>query len=197
MHLIQQISHGCFERCCMYKYPSTTPPELEPPDVEGLSWKLLDHPTIAQIFHDEPRHAAAFQRFASTGAIGVIIFIGDIWVAHAWMAVPGKPRPPHIPNQAGPDTFWIYFCATKRRFSGKGLYKFAQRLLIREALTVAPDAAILIDTTPDNLASRKAIISTGFVPAGMINCFYLWLPRVLRKPVIYHWDRKEQHPPLP
>jgi hypothetical protein len=197
MHTIQHLISGFWQRYCMYEYPSHALPELCPPDVTGLSWKLLDSPTIALTFHDLPKREAVFQRFAADGSLGVCIFVGDIWAAHAWMSVPGKARPPHIPSPVAPDTFWIYFCATKHRFAGKGLYKFAQRVLLREALTAAPQASILIDTTPDNLASRKAIISTGFKPVGMISCSYLWIPRVVRKPLACHWAKTAQHPPLP
>lgn len=182
---------------CVYRYPAPAAPVLEPPALDGLAWTMLNTENVAKLYSAEPRRVADFLRFLRRGAIGVGINIGREWAAHAWMATPGQARPPHIPASISPQAYWIYHCATRPRFGGKGLYKFAQRLLIDQAFQQSATPEILIDTTPDNIASRRAIISTNFAEAGTLSCAYFWLPRVVRYPVWFRWDQKTAHQPLP
>lgn len=196
MKAIQTALRSFHERYCMYRYPETAAPALAPPAVDGIAWTILNAADVTRLFAAEPRREMAFQRFLSWGAIGVGISINGDWASHAWMATPGRPRPPHVPSTIAPDTYWIYFCATKYGYGGKGLYKFAQRMLIGEAFRLQPAPEILIDTTGDNVMSRRAIISTRFAPAGMLYCTYIWVPRIARLPLSCRWDTQVPHPIL-
>ncbi len=184
------------ERYCMYRYPLATPPALAAPVIEGLSWGLLDAATVHERFHAEPRHASAFLRFLQLGAFGVCLSVGREWATHAWMALPGQARPPHVAGNLAPQAYWIYFCATKYGYGGKGLYKFAQRILINEAFARTATPAVLIDTNSDNTLSRRAINSTHFEPYGMLSCIYLTVPGIARAPLSCRWDQSAPHPPL-
>lgn len=196
MNVINSVLRSFHERYCMYRYPESVAPELSPPAIEQLSWKILTPADVSRLFIREPRHEWAFQRFLDLGSIGVGITIGTEWATHAWMSTPGRARPPHVPSTIAPGACWIYFCATKYGFGGKGLYKFAQRLLIGEAFRMQPVPEILIDTSPDNTLSRRAIISTKFAPAGMLHCTYIWVPKVARLPLTCRWEHRAPHPAL-
>ena len=158
---------------------------------------MLDAASVSRLFADEPRRVAVFLRFLRRGAVGVGIGVGRERAAHAWMATPGRARPTHIPPSVARRAHWIFFCATRPAFGGKGLYKFAQRVLIAEAFRHAIAPEILIDTSPDNVLSRRAVISTRFAEAGMLDCTYSWLPRVARLPLICRWERNAPHPAMP
>jgi hypothetical protein len=197
MPAVREFLRSFRERYCMYRYPLAAPRPLNPPAVSGLSWELLDASAISRCFATERRYSTAFQRFLQQGSIGVCISSGGEWATHAWMAQPGHARPPHIAGNVAPHAFWIYFCATKYGFGNKGLYKFAQRLLIKEAFNRTPAPAVLIDTSPDNNLSRRAITSTCFEPYGMLYCTYICMPGIARMPLSCRWDQAAPHPPLP
>lgn len=196
MHAINTVLRSFHESYCMYRYPEPAAPELAPPAVDKLSWKFLTPADVARLFVREPRYEWAFLRFLSQGSIGVCVCVGADWAAHAWMSAPGRARPPHVPSTIAPGACWIYFCATKYGYGGRGLYKFAQRVLVGEAFRLQPAPEILIDTTPDNTLSRRAINSTGFAPAGMLYCTYIWVPKVARLPLTCRWEHGAPHPAL-
>ena len=196
MKVFNSVLRSFHERYCMYRFPDLTPPALSPPAMGQLSWTVLTSAQITLLFSGEPRREWAFQHFLEQGSIGVGISIGKEWASHAWMSIPGRARPPHVPSTIAPHAYWIYFCATKYGYGGQGLYKLAQRLLIDEAFRLEPEPDILIDTTPDNTLSRRAIISTRFKPAGMLHCTYIWVPKVARLPLTCRWDLSASHPAL-
>ena len=191
------LFHGFHERYCMYRYPLAKPPPLAPPVIEGLCWEVLDADAVGHWFAAEHRHRTAFQRFLQLGSLGICLSVGREWATHAWMAPPGKARPPHVAGNVAPDAYWIYFCATKYGFGGKGLYKYAQRLLLQAAYERSAAPQVLIDTSLDNSISRQAITSTGFEPCGMLFGTYIKVPGMARAPLSCRWDQFAPHPPLP
>jgi hypothetical protein len=181
----------------MYRYAPAIAPELSPPPIEGLAWSWLDLDSIDRLFEEEPGRRQLYQRYLKLGHLGAIATVSGEWAACVWMALPGSPRPPQIPLNLAHRAFWLFSSATQPRFGGQGLYKFVMRMLIIEAFRREPLPEILGDIDPNNIPPRRGTKSLGFVPVGMLDCIYLWVPRLIHVPILWHWDRRASQPPLP
>jgi hypothetical protein len=181
---------------CMYTLTLQAAPVPDPPDVAGLAWQFLESTAAARLFADNPALLRFIRRLLHRGYVGVVLTVDGAWASYVWMAVPGEARPPHVPARLEPQAYWLFSSATQPRFAGRGLYKFAMRLLLAEAWRRTPGALVLADVEPDNLAPRRGTASVGFAPAGMLDCSYCWIPRLAHFPLTGRWDRTAQHPPL-
>jgi hypothetical protein len=183
------------ERYCMYRYLADAPPALDPPTRPGVSWQAIDAAASARYFGGEPHLQRDFGHFLHQRALGFLVLVDGRWASHLWMSTPGNPRPPHVRADCAPDTYWFFYGATQPEFFGQGLFKLAQRLALHDAFERSHAPQIVADPAWDNTASRRAHLSCGFTPAGMLDCWYFWLPRVARIPLWWHWTRAE-HPML-
>jgi RimJ/RimL family protein N-acetyltransferase len=181
---------------CMYRYAEAGPLPLDPPAVDGLAWQFADVPTVRTTFSKSPRLRHSFEGFLRSQAIGVFLTVEDDWACHLWMSTPGPARPPHIKPGTAANAFWFFYGATRPGWGGRGLFRFAQRLLIAKAFESEPAPEILADPQVGNHLSRRAHLGSGFIEAGMLRCNYLWVPRLVRVPLASHWDRRAAHPPL-
>jgi RimJ/RimL family protein N-acetyltransferase len=158
-------------------------------------WTWADMETVTRFFAQHSRERT-FAKFVEHGFTGLISHLDNAWIGYAWMATPWTEGPPHLPGWVGDlGAYWIFYCRTREGFRRRGLYKSALRRLIGQARQDAREASILIDTSPTNVPSRRAIVSVGFRPEGAIVTSTLQLPRLARW-VYGNWRRDFVHPPL-
>lgn len=155
----------------MFKYPSSVPP-----DGPSFAWTEIDESIINNYF---AKHKKAFLSFLNQGAFGIALIDEEGWQAYGWLARPGQPFPPHFPSWIYRDSqYWIFYCRTHENHRSQGLYKAVLTRLVNEALVERASPDIYIDTSPDNIAARKAITRTGFVPAGITQTLNIVVPKL-------------------
>jgi RimJ/RimL family protein N-acetyltransferase len=162
---------------------------------EEVKWTFADRCNVKEFFSDNERKRT-FIRFLDKQAIGLILHRRSSWMTYAWMTSPSSEPPPHLPRWVRDlDVFWIFYCRTNDSFRGRGLYRLAMSLLIERARKVIQEARIFIDTAPSNIPSRRAILSVGFKPKGVIVSYRFRLPKV-NNWVWGHWLKSSQHPSM-
>lgn len=162
----------------------------------GIQWTQATRDSVEDLFRDDLRRRKAFLRFIGRGYYGVIMYHDSQWVNYGWMSTPDTLGPPHLPlSIQRRQVYWLFYQHTVASYRGRGFYKCALQLQAAHALSEMESARVLIDTRPDNIASRKAIMAVGFEPRGAINTFELTIPRV-KYWVWGSWDVDESHPGL-
>lgn len=158
-----------------------------------MSWAHKD--VIQTLFKDDPRRHT-FPDFLERNFVGLILHTAETWIAYAWMTTPSTGAPPHLPEWVS-DTceFWIFYCRTREAFRGRGFYKHALRALINRAGQEQNVAIVNIDTKPTNVQSRRAIISTGFQPKGIMTTYQVEIP-ILGQLTLGSWQMDSVHPPF-
>jgi RimJ/RimL family protein N-acetyltransferase len=165
--------------------------ELVPP----FNWVAANPNNIVQYFDEQPLKTT-FLKFLKKEFYGVLILENSNWVAYGWISRPSTLGPIHLPSEIQRlKVFWIFYCHTKESFRGRGLYKRVLKLLMQQALNESKDAEIYIDTQRDNIAARKAIVSVGFEPKGIINTYKFGIPK-LKSWNWGKWNTQVDHPPL-
>lgn len=160
-------------------------------------WTWLDQEKVRRFFSQEKKLCNIFGRFLEEGFTGLVWYHGDTWVSYAWMSLPETAGPWHLPrNIRKLPVYWIFYCRTKHEYQRQGLFKASLNLFCQWAREKDHNARIYIDTTPENIPSRQAIKSIGFLPAGIITTLYLGLPKVSW--ILWgKWDKKAPHPRMP
>jgi RimJ/RimL family protein N-acetyltransferase len=151
-------------------------------------WATQD--AVAGLFRQESHLERRFQEFLNRDCWGVFQVLDNQWASYAWMTTAGHPGPAHMPAASQSASFWIFHCRTKQAYQGQGLYKRSLRMLARAARQHLPEAALYIDTEVDNLPSRKAIVSVGFEPYGLVNTWTLTVPR-LKSWTFARWHQRQ------
>lgn len=146
-------------------------------------------------FHDDNDRKKEFRKFLSKGCLGVVRAEEGRWISYAWMSPPAsRVGPEQIPFRLRSQYYWIYYCRTREEYQGRGLYKESLKALVRDALGHGSCRRIMIDTEPSNIASRRAILSVGFIPQGVLYTKTLVLPWLKRRWVWGDWEVRKQHP---
>lgn len=157
-------------------------------------WQKSDAQTIIKFFENDPKRLSAFSKFLRRGCLGIVWHNGREWIAYAWMSLPETCAPPHLPQWIRRlPVYWIFFCRTKDKYQGQGLYKASLSLLARWARERDPKAEVYIDTEPYNIPSRRAIEAVGFSPRGIITTWTLRVPK-LSLVLWGRWDQDAPHP---
>ncbi len=150
--------------------------------------------SIHFLFSEDGSRRGLFLRFLRAGFSGVFLVRNGKWISYGWYTPPGTGRPPHLPQWASQlGAYWIFYCHTREEFRNQGNYKRLVGQVVR-TINARDDAAwILCDTIPDNFASRRAVLQSGFTPAGVLTSYHP-LPGVFLQS---RWDRQKEHqPPL-
>jgi len=165
--------------------------------VEGgmTSWQATQD-VISRLFQHDEKKFVLFNSFLKRGYRGWFQSIGDKWVTYGWAALPTTTGPIHLPEWMHHETYWIFYCRTEDSFQGRGLYKRSLSLIVNDIYKNDPNAQIEIDTETSNLPSRRAIMSVGFIPSGVINLLTLKFP-YLPVQKLGSWDRNAPHPVMP
>jgi hypothetical protein len=118
------------------------------------------------------RLVATFGRLVNDGNIGVALMMNGELAAHAWMSTPQGALPWHVPT--GLDRcYWIHNCHTQAAFRGRGFYRLLLGALLAEAACCEGSTTVLIDTSPSNTPSVRAIRHVGFNEIGFMVTYRL------------------------
>ena len=148
---------------------------------------------IEFFFGKDGNRARAFRRFLAGGNFGMVLANENEWVAYGWATLPGRGCAPHLPSWVRSlNAYWIFHCHTKEKFRGRGIYKYLLGELVSFAHRLGP-GDVYIDALPENTASRRAIVASGFVPSGVTETFKLWLPRIGSLILRGSWSRQQPH----
>lgn len=160
-------------------------------------WKIATAPEISAAFSDDPIRKLRFQKYIEARHTGLVLMRGGRWISYGWCSTPQSPAPPHLPRSVGTlGAHWIFGCHTYSAFRRQGIYKELLARLVAVARTLQPSAKIYIDTHPENVASRRAILASGFKPCGVFATFRVWAPLVGSQVVGGRWRKDEPHPML-
>ena len=162
----------------------------------GIQWTRATRGNVEDLFRDDPRRKKAFLRFIDKGYCGIILHHEAQWVNYGWMSKPDTLGPPHLPVDIQQNkVYWLFYQHTAQNYRGRGFYKLALQLQAAHALREMEPVRVLIDTRPDNIASRKGILAVGFQPKGIIDIRELRIPRV-KSWAWGSWDVDADHPRL-
>jgi hypothetical protein len=181
LYLVYRFNSNC---CC---------PELPPTRSQGV-W--ADRDSVQLLFRDDPKRMQRFLRLLDSGYLGHFFHIDGQWTSYTWMSRPHSNGPLHMPRGIRMlRVNWITFCQTRTRFQGRGLYKAGLCKLVQRVREDEPTEEIYIDTSPDNFASRRAIVKVGFCPHGLIRRKRIRVPKV-KSWFWGDWNEGLVHPPL-
>jgi RimJ/RimL family protein N-acetyltransferase len=156
-----------------------------------------DSNSIEKLFADEPDLQRRFHDFVAQGQEGVFLLRDGHWASYGWFSRPGGAPPGHLPawvaNQHG---CWIFFCHTREAFRGQGLFRRLLRHMVSRIAREGIAPVVYIDALTTNTPSRRAILSAGFTPWGVLTTRQLWLPGIGSTLISSSWRIEEAHPPL-
>lgn len=162
----------------------------------GIQWTRATRDSVEDLFRDDPRRRQTFLQFIDKGYYGVIIYHDAQWINYGWMSTPGTLGPPHLPLSIQQEqVYWLFYAHTLPSYRGHGLHKYGLRLRIVHAFNAIQHTKIYTDTTVENAASRKGILSVGFEPKGIIDTHELRIARV-KSWVWGSWNMDANHPGL-
>ena len=188
----------CLRREVVYVFDDKIPPMKVVDEFllrEDLTRIPANQDTITKYFKYSQKKKPFIKNLID-GSIGCFLVNEKEWVTYAWMSTPGQKPPTQIPNWVkNEQVYWIYYCRTKENYQSKGYYKAALKILIMEAYYKNKNAGIFIDTNAANIPSRKAILSSGFSPAGVIKSLPIRIPK-RHLITIGKWGKGSKHPLL-
>jgi hypothetical protein len=154
--------------------------------------------SVRYLFGGNDRLHKRFLSFLDRGFCGVVLLLGGRWVAYSWFRRPGAPPPPHLPRGFKDiDADWIFHSHTREGFRGCGYFTKLLVHIVQLTRKEGSSYPTYVDALTTNIASRRAILSAGFSPCGLITVDYLWVPRVRRMALRGSWNRERAHPALP
>lgn len=161
-----------------------------------VSCAFLNAKLISHFFDADHQRKRTFTQFIKKGFVGLILYRGDEWITYAWMSTPFSMQPVHLPPWGSKlGAYWIFYCGTKEQHRNRGYYKLAMRFLIQYAFETGPNPTVYIDTDVSNIPSRRAILSVGFQPRGILECIKCGIPKVGYL-TFGRWEKGVQHPEL-
>lgn len=159
-----------------------------------LEYATINPQIVTWLFDADKQRRTTFMKFLRQGHKGIIWYSKDEWASYAWISLPETSGPSHLPRQIRQrPVYWIFYCRTRDKYQGHGLYKASLSLLSKWARERDAKAEIYIDTEPDNVPSRRAIEAVGFLPKGVITTLTLQLPKLS----FVVWGRWDPHAPHP
>ena len=162
----------------------------------GIQWTQATRDSVSELVRDDPRLRKTFMRFIDKGYYGIVMYHGTQWVNYGWMSKPDTLGPPHLPlSIQRRQVYWLFYQHTIPNHRGLGLYKSALQLQAAHGARESESARVLIDTRPDNIASRKRILAVGFEPRRIIDTWEIRIPRV-KSWVWGSWESDADHPRL-
>ena len=162
----------------IYEWHGHEPPAREP-EPAHLRWVHAEPSLVRTLFADQPDRLKVQLEMLDRGYVGLLCLNGDEWGAFAWMRPPHAPGPSHLPREVRQlPCYWITYCRTKEGFRRQGLFTTAILKHVATARAERPDARILIDVEPGNIASRRAVELAGFARAGHVKTVSVGVPRI-------------------
>jgi hypothetical protein len=175
----------------VYEFP---PAESPPARCVDYDVRWATPPLVDSLFADDTVRRRRFHDFLRRGYQGCLLVDGTRWASYAWMTRPGTGGPPHLPRSVrSTPACWIMGCRTHADYRRQGLYQASLIQLVLAARGSLPCEPVLIDTAPDNTASRAGILAAGFVPKGVVRLRRIWIPK-LWSASWGTWSPTEEHP---
>lgn len=183
-----------FRKTLVFQHTGAPRNEDVPESIPGSKWQVADPDNVETFFQADHKRSELFLQSLRSGCLGVFLVQNSEMVAYGWTTQPGKGRPPHLPRWAGrTQSFWIFNCHIKSSFRGQGVYKHLLGHLLKQARERGPEP-VHVDAFPENVASRRAILSAGFVSCGVTRTLKLWVPGITHLPLAGTWSPEERHP---
>lgn len=167
------------------------------PVLDGFKWSTIDAEIIARLYENDSLQNR-FMRFLNLGYRGMVVSKDDRWITHVWTSTPSSPLPPHLPVMNINEVYWLFNGHTRPEYRGTGILKKTLQLIVNHILQIENAMVpyhIYTDVVPGNLAPRKAVLSMGFKPQGIIHRQQLCMAghTLLRWGT---WNKMEPHPLL-
>lgn len=179
----------------VYRYTGGRPqaPEL-PPDT---SWAYITEELIERYFGDQPRRRRWYRGYLRQGCIGIVLYNPSGWMGVGWFTTPQVKGPYHLPEgmQKLP-VYWFFEDLVRPAYRGRRLHGLLVSLrfwLAYERHEKATPPEIFSDVEVSNVRSRRTYLSSGFVPAGVVDSRSFTIPR-FRSFVVGQWKAEVAHP---
>jgi hypothetical protein len=174
--------------------------DLDPPSMDPAPDQPVElcRDSVRTIFRSHPFRLEHFLRFLDSGYFGLAFLRESRCVSFGWFSRPGGPQPPHLPAWLRRfKSYWIFHCHTAIEFRGQGCFTRLLIHMVRSMYERSSNPLIHVDTDVKNVASRRGVLSAGFVPRGVMITYQL--PIVGFGPWILggFWNRHTPHPYLP
>jgi len=140
---------------------------------EAVAFQQVTRANISDILaFRTAEYAAVFERQLEKGQLGVYAYRDGKAVAHGWMIFNRTERQLRANGYflLQPREALVHFCSVAEAQRGLGIYQAMLCEIYRLAFANEPTDVIFIDTTIDNVPSRKAIARTA---AFLTNANYL------------------------
>jgi hypothetical protein len=175
---------------------------------KGVSWKFLQRDDLKVFFPDNYLIRRSCIESFKKNHWCVILYNDTDWISYGWVRPPFTSAPPHLPYWVGKTgDYWLYTIHTNIKYRRMGYSKYLKKLrsdIIREREQRIDGLNIYTDTVEGNTASRRSMLSSGFVPDGIITRYYIKQIKYINY-LLYRnrwgfvwgdWDRSREHPPL-
>jgi RimJ/RimL family protein N-acetyltransferase len=176
----------------LYRFGDALPqaPDLPP----GLYWEHATYELVDRVVDNTERRRVSLQALLAQGARGIIIHDGKQWAAHDFFSPPGIKLPHHLPGNVVRDAWWLFYMHTHPKWRRQGLQKACIKLKIRLIQELGGRVGeTIIDADAGNIVSHRAIVRTGFEPAGVLRTLELLLPKLGTFVLHAKWSREEPH----
>jgi RimJ/RimL family protein N-acetyltransferase len=165
-------------------------------DHSDFQFRTLTPDLIKHFFSEESQRMTEFLAFLQKSYSGFALTKDERLVSYGWVADCSHRMPPHIGNNLRRQASWIFYCGTYAPFRGQGGFRFLLNQIIAAHSIVRPLKPLYIDTRPTNLVSRRAVLSAGFHPAGILRSVIFFVPRY-SFPLLSSWNALSAHKKLP
>ena len=160
-------------------------------------WVPIDQCSVRSLLAQERTLVRRFLRLLGRGFAGVFLVRGGRWISYVWISEPGRAAPVHLQRWIKPrDSYWILEGHTREEFRGRGYFSRALEHVVKDIQSKSHAPLIYVDARAENIASRRAILSAGFSPSGVITTYQLWLPWLGSCVIRSSWRRQMNHPNL-
>jgi hypothetical protein len=155
----------------------------------------LDERTVPWLFDGHGKRVKRFQGFLKDGFSGVALVRDGRCTSFGWFSQPGTSGPEHLPRWIRDlDSYWVFHAHTATDMRGQGCFTRVLGHIVEIAKRRHPAAFVYADTDLDNVSSRRAMLSAGFTPNGVIRTYRLTLPCIGNVITKGSWRRSETHP---
>jgi RimJ/RimL family protein N-acetyltransferase len=174
---------------------------------KDVQWKILQREDLKRFFPDNFLIRRSCLESFRKEHWCVILFNDAEWISYGWVRPPYATAPPHLPYWIGKTKdYWLHTIHTNEKYRRMGYSKYLKKIridLIREQ-EKSEGVNIYADTVALNIASRRSMLSSGFVPEGIIVRYYIKSLKYLNY-VLYRnrwgfvwgdWERNREHPVL-
>lgn len=162
-----------------------------------IHYQFANYDLINRLFIKEPKRET-FLKFLDRGYVGIILFRDNKWITHSWLTTPDTSLPPHLPfTLKNFGVYWLFYSHTISEYRGNGFYKFSLQILINKACELEDNRTVTVfaDTQKNNIGPRHTLLSLGFNPCGVIDRYYVNLPKI--KAINWGaWKKDTPHPDI-